>query len=92
MKRAQKRRAPERSSSSNPKRKTRGRSELAQVVARLDAIADRLSEAVELLAQSALHASHTQPSPSANPTVEVSRPREDEHADDVEIPSAMREE
>ena len=38
-------------SSSKPKRKARGQSELAEVVARLDGIADKLAQAVDRLVE-----------------------------------------
>jgi hypothetical protein len=73
-----------------PKRKAQGQSELAQVVARLDTIADKLAQTAERLAQ--LPAARAQPLPPASPAVEVQHPHVDEHADDVEVTSAVREE
>jgi hypothetical protein len=71
-------------SPAKPRRKRQGQSELVVVVARLDAIADKLALAAERLAQ--VRAS------SAIPAVEAPRTHQDEHADDVEVAGASREE
>jgi hypothetical protein len=70
--------------SAKPKRKAQGQSELAAMIARLDAVADKLALAVDRLAQ--LHAS------GPNLTGEGLRSHTDEHADDVEVAGSVREE
>jgi hypothetical protein len=70
---------------SKPKRKAAGQGDLAQLVKRLAVIADRLAETAERLAQIALPA-------APSPHVEAPRTLVDEHADDVEMPTEVREE
>lgn len=80
---------PKAIASAKPKpRKAQGRAELTQVVARLEAIAEKLTQTAERLSQSVLPASGTQPLPPA----EVLHPHTDEHADDVKVASVIREE
>jgi hypothetical protein len=74
---AAKKLAVKKPSSSKPKRKAQGQSELGQVVARLDAIMDKLNELLERVPQ--LKA------PPANTAIEPIHQPTDEHADDVEI-------
>jgi hypothetical protein len=84
---AQKRQAAKKSST-KPKRKAQHPSELMQVVARLDAIADRLAEAAERLALlPTLGTQRSLPAP-----IEVPHAHADEHADDVEVAGATEEE
>jgi hypothetical protein len=76
-------------SSTKPKaRKASGQAELTQVVARLETITEKLAQTAERLSQSVLPASGTQPLPVA----EVLHRQIDEHADDVEVASVIREE
>jgi hypothetical protein len=74
--------------SKNPKRTVRGQSELTQVVARLEALAESLTQTAERLAQSVRRALGTQP--PANPTAAVLHRHDDEHADDIEVASYGR--
>jgi hypothetical protein len=76
--------AAKKPSSSTPKRKAQGQSELGQVLARLDAIMDKLNELLERVAQLT--------APHANPTIEPMHQLTDEHADDVEVVGAGEEE
>ena len=69
-------------------RNAQGQTELMQVVARLEAIAQKLAQTAERLAQSVPTVAATQPLPPA----EVLHPHTDEHADDVEVPTVIREE
>jgi hypothetical protein len=73
-------------STTKPKRKGQGASELTQAVVRLDAIADKLALAVDRLAQ--LPASGTQPSV---PTSEAPQAT-DVNTDEAEIGDVSREE
>jgi hypothetical protein len=75
-------------SSSKPNRKTAGQGELAEVIARLDAIAEKLAVTADRLAQ--LSAAGTQPLPPA--PSETPHTHTDEHSDDVEVAGVIREE
>jgi hypothetical protein len=76
-------------SSTKPKaRKASGQAELTQIVARLEAIAEKLAQTAERLSQNVLPASDMPPLPPA----EVLHPHTDEHADDVEVAGVIREE
>jgi hypothetical protein len=80
---------PKAKSSAKPKpRKAQGQAELTQVVARLEAIAEKLAQTAERLTQNVLLAPGTQPVPP----VEALHPHTDEHADDVEVAGVIREE
>jgi hypothetical protein len=70
--------------SAKPKLKAQEQFEVAPMIARLDAIADKLALAVDRLAQ--LHPS------GPNPTGEALRSHTDEHADDVKVAGSFREE
>src|SRR5262249_55099948 len=80
---------PKAKSSAKPKpKKAQGRSEMMQVIARLEAIAEKLAQTAARLTQIVPPAAVTQPLPPA----EVLHPHTDEHADDVEVASVNREE
>jgi Zn-dependent oligopeptidase len=81
---AAKKPAAKKPSSSTPKRKAQSQSELAQVVARLDAIMDKLNELLERVVQLT--------APHANPTIQPMHRSTDEHADDVEVVGEGEEE
>jgi hypothetical protein len=80
---------PKAKSSAKPKpRKAQDQTELMQVVARLEAVAEKLAQTAERLTQSVAHAAVTQPLPPG----EVLHPHTDEHAEDVEVAGVIREE
>jgi hypothetical protein len=80
---------PKTKSAAKPKpKKAQGQTELMHVIARLEAITKNLAQTAERLTQIVPLAAVTQPLPPA----EVLHPHTDEHADDVEVASVIREE
>ena len=87
-------------SPAKPKRKAEGQSELAQIVDRLEAIMDKLTEALEHLAELTARLPGAEarqehaPQPPMPPefTARPARELNDEHEDDLEGTSEIREE
>jgi hypothetical protein len=76
-------------SSSRPKRKAEQHSQMAQIVTRLQVIADKLAETTERLAELRAPGMEALPAPAVEPPAHQPA---DEHADDLEVASPIREE